>query len=744
MDSITAFGSKSVLLSTKIRPPKARRQLLSRPRLLSLLEESQHYRLVLISAPTGYGKTTLLTDFARSQNMALCWYTLDENDRDVAVFCRYLLHSIRQVYPAFGKSFEELLGYNLDQLHQEVIVHRLSEEFVANLEQLYETSLSENYRETLLVMDDLQFAESFGVIGFLKHLVSCLPDTFHLILSSRKRPEDLPLIKLTAKQLLLGIGQDELAFTVEEVGQLLKEYYNLEEPELTETLVSFSEGWITGIVLGLGNQSLFKSGKWQEIRAAGANNSVKSQSFDTTGIFNYLAQEVLQNQPPEIQNFLLMTSVFEVMKPGQCDTLLGSFKKVEGEKVSSSSISEAILQQLESRNLFITQLGSELTEDTSYQYHALFRQFLLSTLKKKSGEYELIQLKAAEIFKNEGALLTSIQHYLEAGATERAGWVLSEIAEQLLQSGRNELLFNLLGKIPLETQKTLPQLLNVQAQLLLENGDNENSLQAYQLATTLFQKEGLIDQAARARANQAQLLARMGKRQEATGLCAVLLQDYSTLTQTNVGQQAIALAKTMLGSMATDEGNSSEAERNLVEAREIYSSTRDEFHLAMVNSYFGRLYHYEGRLVKSNVFYERALSFFVKSGNRLREAYSRLGLAGNLYLQVQYQLAEKQLNEILALSGDWKDRYLYLYVLNYIGNVYRETERYDKAQASYAKAIEIAKELKVRGMGIFVDQRIGNQLYSPRRKADSIRITYAKSRISRGLQTARKNWFELF
>ena len=524
-------------------------------------------------------------------------------------------------------------------------------------------------------------------------------------LSSRKRPEDLPLIKLTAKQLLLGIGQEDLAFTVEEAGLLLQECYGLDEPELAETLAAFSEGWITGIVLGLGNQSLFKNGKWREIKTTG--NSSSSQGFDTTGIFDYLAQEVLENQPPEIQDFLLKTSVFEVMKPSECDALLEDFKKVEGKGVSSySSISEATLQQLESRNLFISQLDSDLTEEITYQYHTLFRQFLLLRLNQKPKDYVVAQLKAADILKNAGALLTSIQHYIKAGATERAGKVLSDVAEQLHQSGRSELLFNLLSKIPLETQKTLPQLLNVQAQLLLERGDNENSLQTFRLAATLFQKEGLIDQAARARANQAQLLARMGNRQEATGLCVVLLQDYSTLMQTNTGQQAIALSKTMLGSMATEEGNSSEAERNLIEAREIYSSTGDEFHLAMVNSYFGRLYHYEGRLVKSNIFYERALSFFVKAGNRLREAYSRLGLAGNLYLQVQYQLAEKQLNEILAFSGDWKDRYLYLYVLNYLGNVYRETERYDKAQASYVKAIEIATELKVRGMEFLLNNEL--------------------------------------
>ena len=193
MDSITANGTKSVLLGTKIRPPKVRRQLLSRPRLLTLLGEIRDYRLVLISAPTGYGKTTLLTDFARSQNMALCWYTLDENDRDVAVFCRYLLHSVRQVYPDFGKSFEELLGYNLEQLHQEAIVSRLAEEFVANLEQLQETNTKiHNFGETLLVMDDFQFAESFGVSRFMKHLVSYLPDECHLIYLVASGPKIYP------------------------------------------------------------------------------------------------------------------------------------------------------------------------------------------------------------------------------------------------------------------------------------------------------------------------------------------------------------------------------------------------------------------------------------------------------------------------------------------------------------------------------------------------------------------------
>ena len=512
--------------------------------------------------------------------------------------------------------------------------------------------------------------------------------------------------------MLTIISQAELLFMLEEVRQLQVEIYKLDAApsDLAERLANYSEGWITAIILAFtainqGDQTA--SFKFEEIKISnsGSYHSLESalnKSNNANQIFDYLAQEVFAVQPPEIQDFLLKTSVFALLNPEECESLLILSGERKSERNSNSSISEAILQQLESRNLFITQLRSELTGEGYYQYHALFRQFLLSRLKQKSEEYVFVQLKAAEVVRKNGNLVEAIQHFIEAGAIEQAAKMLSEVADEMYQSGLYKLLSNLLSKIPLERQKISPQLLNVQAQLLLETGDNENSRQAYEDAATLFLKEGLVDSAARAMANQAQLLARMGKRPKAYELCMVLLQDYSTLMLSTTGQQAIALSKTMLGSMATEEGNSSEAEKNLVEAREIYSSTRDEFHLAMVNSYFGRLYHYEGRLVRSNIFYERALSFFVKSGNRLREVYSRLGLAGNLYLQVQYQLAEKQLNEVLTLSENLTDRYLQIYVLAYLGDIYRDTEHFKKADETYAEALQLARSVPDPQMELWV------------------------------------------
>ncbi len=705
MDSITAKGPKSVLLSTKIRPPKVRRQLLSRPRLLSLLGEIRDYQLVLLSAPTGYGKTTLLTDFARSQNMPLCWYTLDENDRDVAVFCRYLLHSIRQVYPTFGQSFEEMLGYNLEQLHQEAIVKRLVDEFVANLEELAE--VGEDFHDTLLVLDDFQFAESFGVNQFVKRLVNYLPESYHLIISARKNPDDLPLIKLTGKQLAMGIDQTELAFTIEEINQLLKVFYNItgddeDQRELAQTLASFAGGWITGVVLALGNRSLFRGGKWREVvvgnREGGGSNG--DREFDTAAIFEYLAEEVLANQPAEIQSFLLKTSVFDLLRPSECDALLGFSGEVAkniGSTTTNNDGSDEILARLESLNLFITHFaGGEREKEDYYQYHALFQEFLRSRLKQDKQLYLKTQAEAAQIQKARGKAVEAVRHYLEADAGELAASTLNEVAGQLYQTGRSELLSNLLGSIPVEEQETLPNLLSVKAQLLLEKGENEESLRIYKLAAKLYRKEGSADYAAKATANQAQLLLRTGRREEAKSLCKVVLTDYTLLMRTEVGQQAVALAKFMLANIAIEEGDGAEVEKNLREAAEIYASNDDKLHQALIDSAYGQLYQREGRLVKSTIYYERSLAHLVKLGSRLREAYCRVNLAINMCNQGHYRVADEQLNETLALSEVLSDSYLRLFVLAYLGNVYRDTERYSKADAIYSEALQLAQEERIR------------------------------------------------
>ncbi len=671
---------KSLLL-TKISLPQSR-QLLRRPRLLAYLEDCLDYRLGLISASTGFGKTSLLASFAAETDRAIAWYSLDESDRDPAVFCRYLLHSLRQIYPEFGFSFEELLGQNIQELHQEATIFRMAEEFVAALEE-WRTAQGQAFRETLVVLDDFQFAESFGVNRFVQRLVWYLPHGFHLLISSRTLPDNLLLTQMMAKQMVAVLDSEDLAFTVEEINGLLHEFYHIDNPQLGQALATYSEGWITAVILALGSQKV--------LRRREEFTTLKADSFDLAHLFDYLAQEVFQSQTPSLQNFLLKTSVLDLFNAASSQALLD--EDGDGEAARAPEL----LTQLEARNLFVTRLKGNDGQDF-FQYHTLFRQFLQAKLAQNRPLYRQIELKAAQVQKAVGNSVEAVRHYLKAEDFSGAADLLNEIAHNLYESGRTTLLAELLESIPAQVEGTLPHLLSVQARLAFEKGDNDAAMAAYAQAERLYRQGGAGDLAARTASDQAQVLLRIGHRHEALAICAVILRDYAALMKTPQGQQAVASAKMVLGTAAIEEGNSAEAEKNLKDAAEICRALDDKFKLAIIDSAFGQLYNREGRLVKSNIFYDRALSFFVRIGNRSREAYCRTSLAINHYMQSHFQQAEEQLTETLLLTKDLRDHYLRLFGLVYLGNAYREMERYTKAGAVYLEALELARAGQVRKM----------------------------------------------
>ena len=550
------------IIATKIRVPLPPRQLLHRTRLIAALSLCRDYRLTLISAGAGYGKTTLLTDFARHTSLPLCWYALDESDRDPAVFCAYLLHSVRRLYPGFGTPFEQLLDYNIKELHQIPIVQRLADQFICDLQDLVLPDKSA-VNDTVIVLDDFQFAESVGVNNFVKRLLEWLPDNFHLLLASRSLPQDLAITRLLAKQKMLGLGQPELAFQAGEVDQLLGEFYGLHDLELARTLATYSEGWITAVILALSNRNLLHSGDWRKLEAVNDN-------FDVEKVFNYLAQEVLASQSAEAQTFLLKTSVLDQLNTANCTALLEPSLFSNGSSNNSSFSSENLLKQLESRNLFITSFNQE--GQTYFQYHVLFRNFLLSKLKQNNTLYKQIQRRAATIQQDSGHYVEAIQHYVAADELLAAANLLDQISEPLYETGRTGLLADLVAHIPLVEQERLPHLLNIKARLLLDKGDNQAAIRTYVRTEQLYREEGLFDHAARALANQAQMLLRTGQRSEALALCQRVLQDEATLRQSWDGKQAVALTRYVVGAIAIDEGGNREAaEIALKTAATLYS-----------------------------------------------------------------------------------------------------------------------------------------------------------------------------
>jgi ATP/maltotriose-dependent transcriptional regulator MalT/DNA-binding SARP family transcriptional activator len=711
----SSFSMPSLLL-TKITPPQPPRQLLRRERLLQILAHCRDYKLTLISAGAGYGKTTLLTDFAQYSDMALCWYSMDESDRDPAVFCRYLLQSVRQVYPSFGQPFENLLNSNMQELNQSQILLSLADAFIASFDNL-KPSIGRGW-EVLLVLDDFQFAESTTNNIFIKRFLDWLPQYVHVVIASRSLVQNLSITSMFAKQTAMTISQADLAFTDLEIKQLLAEIYpdaqaKAEEDrtiDLAAPLAALSNGWITAIILALHHNQL---------HGASANYNVGTQEE----IFDYLAHEVLDRQTTEVQAFLFASSILEVFTTQDCLALLNhQVASSDTARTWGQNQLEIILQQIERQNLFIGRIAKKDGIGFYFQYHALFRQFLRLNLKQANlSRYHQLQLGAAELEKANSRYLEAVQHYVEADEPLLAATTLNEALEPLYELGQISQINKMVELIPISAQNQLPDLLNIKARLLMESGANEAALEAYRRTEQLYRQARLPDKAARAAANQAQRLLRMGEQKDrATAISQEILQNYEALQQTSEGQHALAIARTNLALLAIDNGDDTAAEGNLKEVASIYTTLGDKFRLAILDCIFADLAYRAGKLAKAGYYYRKFLDYFTSVNNQQRICLAKLSLGIVDYAQGNYQAAEAQLNETYEIMLlDKESNYLEPHILSNLANIYRDTERFVKADLTYTKTLTLAKQNQLHIIELFTVNEQATSFILQNRKVEA-------------------------
>jgi len=228
------------LIRTKTIVPRLRDSLVPRQRLVDLIHSNIHNKLVLISAGAGYGKTSLLNQYAHDAGIPVCWYSLDENDNSLVTFSRYLVRSIQEQFPSFGQS---ILTY-LDETEAFADVEPLVGLFLQELD-LYATQFF-----ALLLDDYHQVIQSEPVNALLDGLLRYLPDQCHIVLASRGIPRRLTLSRLAARQEIAGFGTTELCFTSQEIRALFANMGQLDlSEEEIETIAQRTEGWVTGIIL---------------------------------------------------------------------------------------------------------------------------------------------------------------------------------------------------------------------------------------------------------------------------------------------------------------------------------------------------------------------------------------------------------------------------------------------------------------------------------------------------------------
>ena len=283
---------KSSLLATKFHIPQLRPGQVDRPRMLEKLHDILDYRLGLISAPAGFGKTTLLSEWIHhnQSSVPIVWVSLDDEENDPRKFLEYLINAIRNIEPAIGEASLPMLSST-----QPIPIEGILTPLINDI-----TSIKEDF---VLVLDDYHFIQSAAVHQGLTYLLEHMPPCMHVIIATRSDPP-LPLARFRGKGTLLEIVEDDLRFSLEEAVSLFKEMgISQLSSNSIDALNTKAEGWVAGLKMAI----LSMKGKTD--LPAYVSDFTGSQKY----IMDYLIEEVLQQQSLEVRDFLIKTSLLDKM-----------------------------------------------------------------------------------------------------------------------------------------------------------------------------------------------------------------------------------------------------------------------------------------------------------------------------------------------------------------------------------------------------------------------------------------------
>jgi LuxR family maltose regulon positive regulatory protein len=378
---------ETILLQTKLFIPSLRSSLVPRPQLIAKLNRERSYKLILVSAPAGYGKTTLLTEWIDQirADVAVCWLSLDEDDSDRQQFFNYLAAAIRPL-PDSQSSLLQLL-----QSPQTLPAKNLMAAFVNDV-----TPVSTSF---LLVLDDYHAIELAEIDQAVAFLLDNMPPQMTLAITSRADP-GFPISRLRARDKLIELRADDLRFTEAEAALFLRQSMNLTlSSAQVAALENRTEGWIAGL------QMAALSMQKRDDVTGFIDSFTGSHRF----IMDYLLEEVLNQQPAEVQAFLLQTAVLTRLNADLCHAVVGI----------GADASQQILEELYRHNIFLTPLDDERRW---YRYHHLFADLLRQRLQQNMAECEVAELhcQASQWYEANSLELEAFHHAVAANDVERA------------------------------------------------------------------------------------------------------------------------------------------------------------------------------------------------------------------------------------------------------------------------------------------------------------------------------------
>lgn len=371
------------MLKTKLNKPNPTSKLIFREELIEKLENGKDKKLTLVSAPAGYGKSTLIGQWIDNCDLSYAWYSLDKSDNDITNFLRYTIEGIKSVYTNIGEDALQLMESNSNPSFETMATHIIND--------LYE--IQEHF---YIIFDDYHLIENQQINQLISFLLNNLPDNIHIVLITRSDPS-IPLARLRSQQFITDIRLSDLCFNAKNINDFFQKSLNINlTMEDAKNLESKTEGWIAGLQL----TALSLQGK------EAVSELVEKLKGDNRHIMDYLIEEVLQQQPLELREFLLCTSILSQFNAPLCNQML------------NVNNGQEIIEHFERNNMFIIPLDNERNW---FRYHHLFASLLQHRLQVQlKDRIPELHTNASQWYENNDQLVFALEHSLAAGNKQKA------------------------------------------------------------------------------------------------------------------------------------------------------------------------------------------------------------------------------------------------------------------------------------------------------------------------------------
>lgn len=635
---------------SKVSFPVRRPAIVRRERLIQSLSEGVEGRITVVSAPAGYGKTTLLFDFAQDWKEPVCWYGLDERDQDLNTFLRYFLAAGRVHFPSFGRELEQALADR-----QELTPDQTIDLLVAASESVPE--------RMVFVLDDFHYLDSMSETfqEVLNGWLYRLPYECHVILSGRTQPQLGLLPLMSARQEVEWVTAKDFSFTCEEVVHLFRDVLDREiSLDDAQHLADLTEGWAAALVLMADKVEMARTSIALE----------KLRRSDT--LFQYISMEQFDPLPEDMQEFLLGSAIIRTLDDSHLNELL------------DIRDAEEKLHYLERRNLFV------LREKGGYRYHRLFRAFLISRLRATDPDrFDELNRRAAEQHERASRWEDAVYQYMQIGDWSRVVQITERVGWRLFEEGRWDTLAEWLEAVPVDELEAQPKLVLWKARILHYVNQIDSALALLSKAIVSFEEKQEWVPLAEALVTKGMCLRVKGEYDDSK---EVLTRARTLLLQHDSPTSVLTEARKELGITLGMSGDFAGAYEELKGALDVYDAQGDVHNIAEVSENIGVALISLGRPPEAAPFLERARQRWTRIGNdhRLVKTLNNLGML--YHLLGDYEQAESLFQQALSIAESRADAASQAYLLWCLADIRRDRQEYEEALRMYKTALGLCDQ----------------------------------------------------